>query len=159
MDSTLFSLTGGVFAGIISIIIYESAMACREKLILLKRPLEYNYLSPADMSLPNMTTNFSLRFYLRNRTHVSLPVRISIGNRARASKFGERQIQWMGRTDYLGLQDIMLSPGEWGEFVLNGSVANAQEDTISIDLEVVIPTSRKRRKPIPIKLGTTRIKF
>ncbi len=157
MNSTFLSLTGGVFAGIIAIVIYEGAMACRERWILLKRPLEYNYLSPADMSLSNTTTNFSLRFYLRNKTHVSLPVHIYIGNNA--SKFGDSPIQWMGKTDYLGLQDIMLSPGEWGEFVLNGSVANAQEDAISIDLEVVIPTSRKRRKSIPIKLGSTQIKF
>lgn len=154
MNSTILSLTGGIIAGIISTMIYEGLRKYRERLVLLKHPMEYNYQSPKELSLPNVTTNFSIKFYLRNRTHVSLPVRISIGNKT--SKFCERPIQWIGKPDYLGLQEVMLSPGEWGEFVLNGSVVNAQEDTISIDLEVVIP---RRQKPIPIKLGSTRIKF
>ena len=65
----------------------------------------------------------------------------------------------VGKDRLFGVTGYYAFSGGMGDFVLNGSVANAQEDTISIDLEVVIPTSRKRRKPIPIKLGTTRIKF
>ena len=37
-------------------------------------------------------------------------------------------------------------------------VANARKDTIIIDLEVVIPTKRKQKKPIPIKFGSTLMK-
>ena len=37
-------------------------------------------------------------------------------------------------------------------------VANTRKDIIIIDLDVVIPTRRKQKKPIPIKLGSSLMK-
>ncbi len=143
MNTVVYSILGAVLAGVISTFVYELIRVSREHWILYHRPIQYRYTSPDQLQYSNMATNFQLRFYLRNRTKVSLPILIFPS--ANGVKYQQKPIQWEGRSQKYGLQDITLSPEEWGNFYLDGTVINNKKPTtVSIDLEVEVPNLKNR---------------
>ena len=164
MNCLYFSVIGGIFAGLISTGLYELIRYYYDKWVYFNHPIEYKYIGPDKGSerlcVYNTWGYVSADFYLKNRTKGYLPILVSITS-CDCITYDSKPIEWMNKKRRYGLQEIVLSPSEWGRFRLIGKILQSckfDQHTcdITINLEVKIPYEDKS---IQITLGTLRLEF
>ncbi len=96
---------------------------------------------------------FAIHWYMANRTKRSLPVYIIPRIDPNVAEVSEKPIQWMGRKDFYGLQEVTLPPHDDGEFYLNISLKRKGIQPLGVGLAPSV-LGRTRR---PTEIGPVQV--
>lgn len=160
MNLLFDTVIGGIIAGLISTGLYELIRFYYDRWLLLNHPVEYKYIGPNEIDVYNTHPTFSAFFNMRNRTNKNLQLSIRTTSCNRIT-YESAPIEWIGKQQRFGLQNLSLSPSEWGTFKIMGMVSKPGKCEqphceITISMEVRIPIQRKK---VEKTIGTLKLEF
>jgi hypothetical protein len=160
MNYLYFSIIGGIFAGLISTGIYELIKFYYDRWVYLTHPIKYKYMGPDKIEVYNTIKDVSAYFDLKNRTKGYLPLSIYL-DICECVTYDPKPIEWIGKHINYGFQEIVLSPSEWGHFMIKGIIREPGKCVqpkcdITINIEVRIPFENNTVK---ITLGPLELEF
>ena len=106
--------------------IYELIKFYCDRWVFLNHPIKYTYMSTDTREVYNTVQEVSATFVLKNRTKGYLPLSIS-NTSCKCISYDSKPIEWIGKHINYGFQEIVLSPSEWGLFMIKGKILQASK--------------------------------
>ena len=97
-----------------------------DRWVFLNHPIKYTYMSTDTREVYNTVQEVSATFVLKNRTKGYLPLSIS-NTSCKCISYDSKPIEWIGKHINYGFQEIVLSPSEWGLFMIKGKILQASK--------------------------------